>query len=89
MIDKRFVLLNENDNILVCCKQVNAADNVKINGQDFVMEININVGHKLARTAIEIGDNILITQTCTREESTSALNQMLRDRTIDLIVGGP
>jgi (2R)-sulfolactate sulfo-lyase subunit alpha len=59
VIDKRFVLLNENDNIIVCCKQVKAVDNVNIDGQDFVMETNINVGHKLSRTTIKTGDNII------------------------------
>ncbi len=59
MIDKRFVLLNESDNILVCCKYVPARETISINERIFVIPSDINVGHKLAYSNIAKGEKII------------------------------
>ena len=59
MNDKRFVLLNENDNILVCCNQVLATETVFIEDMEFVLSSDIKVGHKLACKDIAKGEKII------------------------------
>lgn len=59
MIDKRFVLLVDSDNVLVCCDRVSAGEEVVLEGQHVTIEVEINVGHKLARTDILTGNKII------------------------------
>ncbi|MCP3675428.1 MAG: UxaA family hydrolase [Gammaproteobacteria bacterium] len=59
MSDKRFILLHEHDNVFVCCQRMKAADTVNIEGHNYVLQSDINVGHKLARIDIAEGEKII------------------------------
>jgi hypothetical protein len=55
----RFVLLNEKDNILVCAEAAKAGAAVEIDGQTFVLQVDIALGHKIARKQLAVGDRVL------------------------------
>lgn len=55
----RFVLLNERDNILVCAEAAAAGASVEIDGQAFVLQVDIALGHKIARKHLAVGDRVL------------------------------
>ena len=57
--DKRLILLDEADNVLVVAATLRADEVVMIEGQDVSMHRRIGVGHKLARRAIAVGATIL------------------------------
>ena len=57
--DKRLILLNEADNIFVCCQQVSAGEIVTLEGDKVAIPTDIELGHKLARKDIEAGGKIL------------------------------
>lgn len=59
MTDHRLVLINEADNVMVCCEQIVATETIDIAGQNFVVQGDINVGHKVARFAICAGEKII------------------------------
>lgn len=59
MMDKRFVLLNPADNVFVCCQKVLRGTEVCIEGKDVTVEVDIDVGHKLARKDILKGEKII------------------------------
>lgn len=55
----KFVLVNEADNVLVCCQNAKNSELVTMNGQQYIMSANIGVGHKIAKTAIKQGQKII------------------------------
>ncbi len=57
--DKRFVLLSDEDNILVCCAHVTAGERVQLEGGVAILSRDIPVGHKLARRDIAVGERIV------------------------------
>jgi hypothetical protein len=59
MINRHFVLLNEADNIFVCCKQLLAQESTRLEYVDVAMTVDITVGHKIARRAILKGEKII------------------------------
>ncbi|WP_344938074.1 UxaA family hydrolase [Zhongshania borealis] len=59
MNDNRFVLLNDKDNILVCCSHILAGENVSLEGEVVTLEAEINVGHKVARRDISKAEKII------------------------------
>jgi (2R)-sulfolactate sulfo-lyase subunit alpha len=59
MIDNRFVLLNKEDNVYVCCKQILEGESTIIEEVDIAMTVDITVGHKIARKAILKGEKII------------------------------
>ena len=59
MINKHFVLLNEADNVFVCCKQLLSGNPINLEGFDTEMTADITVGHKIARKEIVKGDKII------------------------------
>jgi len=59
MINKHFVLLNEADNVYVCCKQLLSGGSVLLEDTEVVMTADITVGHKIARRAITQGEKII------------------------------
>lgn len=59
MINRHFVLLNEADNIFVCCKQLLAEESTCLEDVDVVMAVDITVGHKIARKSILQGEKII------------------------------
>lgn len=59
MNDKRFVLLSDEDNVLVCCGKVAAGEKIIVEQQEVEMATEITVGHKIARTPLEVGVKII------------------------------
>lgn len=59
MINKHFVLLNEADNVFVCCKQLLTGNSIALEGVEVSMTADITVGHKVARRAISKGEKII------------------------------
>ncbi|MFY8328336.1 UxaA family hydrolase [Pseudoalteromonas sp. ZZD1] len=59
MINKHFVLLNKEDNVFVCCRELLAGNSITLEGVTVTMTADITVGHKLSRTQIAKGDKIL------------------------------
>lgn len=52
------ILLHPDDNILVCVKQFHPGDEISIDGETFISEIDIAVGHKIARVNLQQGDKV-------------------------------
>jgi len=59
MIDKRFVLLNKEDNVFVCCEKVASGKEVCFEDNMVKVNVDINVGHKIARNNLSKGDKII------------------------------
>jgi len=59
MINRHFVLLNKKDNVFVCCKQLLTGELTDVEGVDVAMTADITVGHKIARSTILKGENII------------------------------
>ena len=52
------ILLHPNDNILVCVAHIYPGDKIVIDDESMSVNSEIEVGHKLARRALVIGDKI-------------------------------
>lgn len=52
------ILLHPDDNILVCVKQFHSGDEIVIDGEKMISQIDIAVGHKIARRALNAGDKV-------------------------------
>ena len=52
------ILLHPDDNILVCVKQFHPGDEIIIDGEKIISEIDIVVGHKIARVNLLPGDKV-------------------------------
>ncbi|WP_019026036.1 UxaA family hydrolase [Colwellia piezophila] len=59
MINRHFVLLNQSDNVFVCCEQLLAGASTTLEEVSVSMNVDITVGHKIARQAISQGDKII------------------------------
>jgi len=59
MINKHFVLLNDTDNVFVCCKQLLIDESTNLEGVDVIMTTDIVVGHKIARKNVLKGEKII------------------------------
>jgi|TARA_R110001632_G_scaffold1882_3_gene8341 hypothetical protein len=59
MMKRNFVLLNEADNVFVCCKQLLVGEIASVEGTDVAMSVDITVGHKIARKEILKGEKII------------------------------
>jgi len=59
MIDKRFVLLGDSDNVFVCCGRVSAGELVLLEGGFVTVQTDIDVGHKVARRDISKGTKVI------------------------------
>ena len=55
----KFVRVNANDNVLICCQRINAGEQVTIADSLHTMTSNIDVGHKVANKAIKQGEKII------------------------------
>jgi hypothetical protein len=56
---RNFVLLNETDNVFVCCKQLLVGEVADVEGRNIAMCVDITVGHKIARKEIFKGEKII------------------------------
>ena len=52
------ILLNNNDNVVVCMKSMQAGEAITLHGQLVVLPITVGIGHKLASKNIQQGDII-------------------------------
>jgi hypothetical protein len=52
------ILLHPNDNILVCVAHIYADDKILIDDELIGIHRDVDVGHKLARRALAVGDKI-------------------------------
>jgi hypothetical protein len=52
------IRLHPRDNIVVCCRAVRAGERLLIDGTDLVVTQNVDLGHKLALIALEVGENV-------------------------------
>ncbi|WP_068545519.1 UxaA family hydrolase [Thalassotalea crassostreae] len=59
MLDSRFVLLGNEDNVFVCCERVLAGTEVCLEGISVALNTNIDVGHKIARYNLKSGEKII------------------------------
>jgi (2R)-sulfolactate sulfo-lyase subunit alpha len=59
MINRHFVLLNKEDNVFVCCKQLLSGEYTNLENAEVAMNADITVGHKVARKAILKGEKII------------------------------
>jgi len=59
MINRHFVLLNKEDNVFVCCKQLLSGESTNLEEVDVAMDVDITVGHKIARKVIHKGEKII------------------------------
>ena len=57
--DKRLLLLNANDNVLVCCQALSAGSELVIDGRAITLSTALAVGHKVARHTIEEGEKVI------------------------------
>ncbi len=54
-----FILLHGDDNVLVCRAHADAGDTVPIDDAELSLPMAIDVGHKIARQDLKIGDKVL------------------------------
>ncbi len=59
MINRHFVLLNKEDNVFVCCKQILSGELTSVEGIEITMSSDLTVGHKVARKVILKGEKII------------------------------
>jgi (2R)-sulfolactate sulfo-lyase subunit alpha len=52
------ILLHPKDTILVCVSPIHAGDSVLLDGQAVTINTAIDVGHKIARCALALGDKV-------------------------------
>lgn len=57
--DKRLLLLHEQDNVLVCCQTIPAGTELLIEGSPAILAATAELGHKLARCDIAVGEKII------------------------------
>lgn len=48
----KFLLINNADNVLICCQLAFSGETINIDGLNYTLEKLIDVGHKIARTTI-------------------------------------
>jgi altronate dehydratase small subunit len=57
--DRRLLLLNEADNVLVATARIRAGEEVLVEGRLGALPIDLPIGHKLSRRAIAAGEKIV------------------------------
>lgn len=57
--DRRLLLLNEADNVLVATSRIRAGEEVVVEGGATALPVDLPIGHKLSRRAIAAGDKIV------------------------------
>lgn len=53
------LLLDERDNVVVCCRPVRRGEHIVAPGVDVVAQEDVERGHKIARCALEAGDKVI------------------------------
>jgi altronate dehydratase small subunit len=57
--DRRLLLLDEADNVLIVTSKIRAEETVMVGGVAVVLSADLPIGHKLARRPIASGDKVL------------------------------
>ena len=55
----KFVLVNNTDNVLICCQTVNTGERINIDNNIVEMVIDIDLGHKIARVDLKASDKVI------------------------------
>ena len=55
----KFILLHPQDNVLVCCRPADAGETIVVGGEKIVLLQAMELGHKVARSALTRGDKIM------------------------------
>lgn len=53
------ILLHGDDNVVVCCRTVEAGEHISVEGVDIVAAQRVALGHKLARRDLSAGDKVI------------------------------
>lgn len=59
MANIKFILINEADNVLVCCRAAKAGEQVELDGELIKLKADIDVGHKIARKRLLKNEKII------------------------------
>jgi D-threo-aldose 1-dehydrogenase len=59
VIDPRLLLLDAEDNVLVCISPIAAGDNLALDGAVVHATRSVGVGHKVARRLLRPGDTVI------------------------------
>jgi hypothetical protein len=59
MNDPKLILLDENDNVLVCIADIAEGDDLVIEGEHLRARATIGAGHKIARRALRAGEKVV------------------------------
>jgi len=59
MSQSKFVSINESDNVLICCQAASAGETVGIDEQHYNLTTDIDVGHKISRENLMVGQQII------------------------------
>ena len=57
--DRRLLLLDESDNVLVATARLRAGEDVVVDGGSFSLPVDLPIGHKLSRRTIAAGEKII------------------------------
>jgi len=57
--DRRLLLLDAGDNVLIATSRIRAQETVMVAGKPVMLPADLPIGHKLARRAISAGEKIL------------------------------
>lgn len=57
--DRRLLLLDESDNVLVAISRLRAGETILLEGASIAVSADLPIGHKLARRAISAGEKIV------------------------------
>lgn len=58
-VEPAVILLHERDTILIVRRPISAGESVEIDGQTIMIEKSVEVGHKLARSQMAVGDKVV------------------------------
>ena len=58
-MQRKFVLVNEADNVLICCQAIEIDEAIIIDDQQYIMQTYIDVGHKIANSCIKKDQKII------------------------------
>lgn len=59
MSRNKFILVNQTDNVLICCQPAISGEVAMIDGKEYVLTTAIDVGHKIARTSLNNRQKII------------------------------
>jgi len=57
--DKRLLLLDEADNVLVAISRIKRGETIALEGASIALPADLPIGHKLARRAIAAGEKVI------------------------------